>query len=93
MSTETIKFDIGNVVATPASLRAFSPDFIKTSFKKHATGDWGDLDAEDKAANEAALIHGDRILSAYIDAATDEKLYIITEADRSVTTLLLPSEY
>ena len=93
MSNETIKFDIGDVVATPASLRSFNHDFIKASFKKHATGDWGDLDAEDKAANEEALVCGDRIFSAYVDAATDEKLYIITEADRSVTTLLLPSEY
>ncbi|KPA90340.1 hypothetical protein ACMGT0_20210 [Pseudomonas sp. RHF3.3-3] len=61
---------------------------------RHLVGDWGDLDDEDKQSNKQALEHGLRLLSAYkIDAAGEDKLWIITEADRSCTTLLLPSEY
>jgi hypothetical protein len=55
-------------------------------------GDWGDLDEEDKRENEFSLQHGFRIFSSYILSSGD-KLWVITEADRSVTTLLLPDEY
>ena len=60
--------------------------------QRHLNGDWGDLDDEDRQANDAALIHGTRLLSSYRVAPT-VTLWIITEWDRSVTTLLLPSEY
>jgi len=59
---------------------------------RHHRGDWGDLDEEDKAANDQALIDGGRLFSAY-HSATGIKVWIITEADRSATTVLLPSEY
>jgi hypothetical protein len=59
---------------------------------RHSTGDWGDLEEADKQANEAALQAGDRILSAY-KLTGGHKLWIITEADRRATTILLPSEY
>jgi hypothetical protein len=59
--------------------------------RRHVRGDWGDLDLADKAANETALKHGGRILSAY--DTQGGRLWIITEADRSVTTILLPEEY
>lgn len=58
---------------------------------RHKTGDWGDLCEEDKKENDFALEHGYRLLSAY--KVGDEKIWIITEADRSVTTILLPEEY
>jgi hypothetical protein len=59
---------------------------------RHAAGDWGDLDEPDRRMNELALRHDERILSAY--ALTDgTRIYVITEADRSVTTILLPEEY
>ncbi|NWA28584.1 hypothetical protein HX866_27215 [Pseudomonas gingeri] len=61
---------------------------------RHLAGDWGDLEEEDKRSNEQALHDGTRLLSAYdIDAGDNRRLYIITEADRRVTTLLLPYEY
>lgn len=61
---------------------------------RHLSGDWGDIDEEDKLSNEQALQYGERLFSAYqIDAGDQKKLWIITERDRSVTTMLLPSEY
>lgn len=59
---------------------------------RHATGDWGGLDPADKRANDSALANGERLLSAY-PLRDGTKVWIITEWDRSVTTLLLPSDY
>ncbi len=88
------KFELGALVATPGAL-----ELLQTAGKqpldyiiRHLTGDWGDLDEHDRLVNESALLHGGRLLSSYI-IASDERLWIITEADRSATTLLLPSEY
>jgi hypothetical protein len=87
-------FDLGLVVATPGALDILrragqSPaDFIK----RHASGDWGDVDGHDEKQNWIALREGARILSSY-KTATNETLWVITEADRSSTCLLLPSEY
>lgn len=67
--------------------------FIFVSLGKYINCDWGDICAEDKTANDAALISGDRILAVYIFRKTQEKIWIITESDRSVTTILFPSEY
>lgn len=90
----TAKFSLGQTVATPGALEALqktgqSPmEFLS----RHVGGDWGDLCDEDKEANEEALIHGGRIFSAY-HLNDGEKIWIITEADRSSTCVLLPSEY
>ena len=59
---------------------------------RHAAGDWGEVDAEDWSLNDQAVLDGTRLLSAY-RTLKGEKLWVITEADRSSTTLLLPSEY
>ncbi len=59
---------------------------------QHVSGDWGGLDTEDKRENEFSLVHGFRLLSAYV-LRSCERIWIITEADRSVTTILLPDEY
>ena len=87
-------FPPGQIVATPGALRLLeetneSPlEFLS----RHLRGDWGDLCQEDKVENELSLKQGFRLMSSY--PITDrEKLWIITEADRSVTTLLLPEEY
>lgn len=62
--------------------------------KRHLAGDWGELCADDQASNQLALTHGDRLFSSYdIDTGDESKLWIITEADRSYTTLLFPSDY
>ena len=60
--------------------------------KRHVTGDWGELDEEDRRENEESIVHGLRLLSAYT-LSNGTRIWIITEADRSATTLLLPSEY
>jgi hypothetical protein len=88
------KFPLGQIVATPGALAALekSGEAPEKFLKRHAAGDWGEVDAEDKKLNDEAVAAGDRLLSAYT-TATGEKLWIISEADRSVTTLLLPDEY
>jgi len=88
------RFSLGQVVATPGSLIALSEagqtpqEFVR----RHQMGDWGDLDDEDRQENERSLKIGCRLLSAY-HLRDGTKIWIITEADRSATTLLLPSEY
>jgi hypothetical protein len=84
-------FSTGQLVATPGALDTFNEEFQLACLQRHLTGDWGDLDAEDRAENDRALKEGDRLLSSY--KLGDMKLWIITEWDRSVTTLLLPEEY
>jgi hypothetical protein len=84
---------LGRVVATPGALNLLS-DMGEDPFgyiARHAAGDWGDLCAFDRRQNEIALREGLRVLSAYDVLAG--RLWIITEADRSVTTILLPEEY
>src|SRR5687768_6977169 len=94
MASFSSKFPLGQVVATPRALEALqhtgqSPlDF----FTRHALGDWGELDDEDRRENERSLVEGFRLLSAY-HTNDGTRIWIITEADRSVTTLLLPEEY
>ena len=88
------RFSLGRLVATPGALRAFeaSGERPLPYIDRHLFGDWGDLDAEDCATNEDAIRLGLRILSAY-HLKDGAKLWIITEADRSSTCLLLPDEY
>jgi len=87
-------FPAGQIVATPGALALLeqankSPlEFLS----RHFRGDWGDLCQDDKAENELSLKYGFRLVSSY-QVMNTEKLWIITEADRSVTTLLLPAEY
>lgn len=87
-------FSLGQLVATPGALQALEAHQIAPSrlVSRHVTGDWGTVAPEDAAANEAALLHGDRLLSAY-EIAAGVRVWIITEHDRSVTTILLPEEY
>lgn len=85
------RFPVGMTYATPGAL-ALEVDLTRYLHRHHC-GDWGEeLCAEDKAANEQALKDGSRLLSCYRTPAGD-RLYIITEWDRSMTTILLPSEY
>jgi len=87
-------FPLGQIVATPGAIDALirANQDVQDFLNRHREGDWGDLQNEDKAENEFSLEHGFRILSSYTTAA-GEKLWVITEADRSATTLLLPEEY
>lgn len=85
------RFSLGNIGVTVGANDYFSAEQLTSALKRHCFGDWGDLNEEDKEANEFALREGSRIFSVY--EYPEGKLYIITEADRSQTTLLLPDEY
>ncbi len=89
---KTLKFPLGIVVATQGVLNTVKQEDIMRCIQRHSIGDWGDLCEEDKKLNEEALIHGDRLFSSYI-LSDNLKVYVITEWDRSVTTILLPEEY
>ena len=87
-------FELGQIVATPGALAALKKAGQQPGefLTRHVNREWGDLDEDDRRENEYSLEHGFRLLSAYKTNAGD-RLWIITEADRSVTTLLLPEEY
>jgi hypothetical protein len=84
---------LGKVVATPGALKLLSEmgEDLFGYIARHATGDWGELCAFDRRQNEIALRDGYRVLSSYDVPAG--RVWIITEADRSITTILLPEEY
>jgi hypothetical protein len=84
---------LGRVVATPGALRVLleAGETPLCYLARHASGDWGDLDTYDRKENELSLEHGWRIVSSYL--VGEKTIWIITEADRSATTILLPEEY
>ena len=84
-------FLLGRVGATPGVLDAVSMEELRSLLRRHAAGDWGDCGAEDAERNDLALANGARLLSVY--ETPGGKVWLITEADRSATTALLPSEY
>ena len=85
-------FKHGQIVATPGALILAEKGVNLLEYlERHLSGDWGDLDDEDKAENDFSVKNGFRILSAY--NTPSGRLWVITEADRSVTTFLLPEEY
>ena len=86
-----IKFPLGQIVITPIALGKLASDDILNALDRHVQGSWGDLDKDDKAENDIALEKGFRILSAY--SSNGIKFWIITEASREVTTVLLPEDY
>lgn len=90
------KFSLGKIFSSAGVHEIMSRDsafmkFVHSSLARHAKGDWGDLCEEDKRENELSLRKGFRLLSAYKN--DEHKIWIITEADRSVTTVLFPEEY
>lgn len=94
MAVVTRRFRLGRILGTPGALAALERagqtphEFLDL----HVQGNWGDIDEEDTRAKEAALRNGERLLSACWTAMR-ERLWVITEADRSLTTVLLPEEY
>jgi hypothetical protein len=88
------KFPLGQVVATPGALAAFqeAQDSFWPYLQRHCNGDWGEVVREDRAENELSLREGFRILSVYT-IKSGVKIWVLTERDRSVTTILLPEEY
>ena len=85
-------FQSGRIVATTAVLAAVPRSVINVALARHLSGDWGDMSDADRQANEQALKDGNRLFSAY-QVREDTRIWIITEADRSATTVLLPEDY
>lgn len=87
-------FSLGDIVSTPAAIEALEEANAHgiQYLQRHVTGDWGDLEPEDVKENELSVKQGFRILSVYV-LPTGVRIWIITEADRSSTTILLPSDY
>ncbi len=85
-------FPPGQIVITRNALNSLEQTDVDAGLARHLRGDWGDVDEEDRRTNDQSLKHGARLLSVY-HAANGTKFWIITEADRSATTILLPSDY
>ena len=93
----TALFPLGQVVATPGAITVMERCGIDPSdlLRRHVSGDWGDIDPEDAGLNDRAVRDGERLLSVYgaeIDGE-DNRIWLITEWDRSVTTILRPDDY
>lgn len=95
MSTQTRRtqrFSMGSVFITPNALEVLSTEEVNEALGRHLTGDWGDVDKDDWEENEFSIQKELRLLSVYHTAA-GAKFWIITEADRSSTTVLMPEDY
>ena len=92
-SLKTISFPIGQIVATPGALDLLDREAVNAAdlILRHQSGDWGNVSPEDAQENDLSVVNGARILSSY--PIGNERIWIITEADRSSTSLLLPEEY
>jgi hypothetical protein len=88
----TAKFKLGHTFVTPTARRTLDPADVLAAIHRHASGDWGDVCAEDREENEYSLTRDLRLFSVYHDRH-GTKFWIITEADRSATTVLLPDDY
>lgn len=89
---DDLKFKLGHLVSTTKAAAQIPHREIDNAIRRHAVGDWGDLCEEDVATNEYSLKHEGRLMSVY-KTDTDITFWIITEWDRSVTTVLLPEDY
>lgn len=88
----TVKVKIEKTVITPDALERIGTACVMRALLRHSRGDWGEVDEHDRQANEDALKDNARLLSVY-RSADGTKFWVITEADRSVTTVLLPEDY
>lgn len=85
-------FPLGQIVSTKSAFESLDPSDVLACLQRHGKGDWGDLTDDDKSLNDLALVDEGRLLSSYFDS-NGTKFWIITEWDRSVTTVLLPEDY
>lgn len=86
------KFPLGQTVITPSARDTLNPEDVVSAIARHASGDWGEVDEHDRRENDYSLTQSLRLLSVYHDR-NNVKFWIITEADRSATTILLPEDY
>jgi hypothetical protein len=91
---KSVRFQLGRLLSTPGALRALEKNNqgVLEFIQRHAKGDWGDVCEEDRKENELSLQYGFRLISVY-SLNDGTKIWIISEANRSATTLLLPEEY
>jgi hypothetical protein len=89
------RFELGVATTTPGALELLAATGTAPTelLRRHHDGDWGELDGHDRRENERSLRNGWRVLSSYPVGEGGRKVWIITEADRSSTTILLPEEY
>jgi hypothetical protein len=85
-------FSLGSVVITRAAASTLTREDVATALRRHSRGDWGELDAHDLEQNQLCLKNGGRLLSVY-RTKCGTRFYVITESDRSATTILLPEDY
>jgi hypothetical protein len=86
------RFELGQIVVTTDAAMKIPPGDIESALRRHSRGDWGDLDSKDRQQNDRAVERGGTIASIF-RATNGDKFYVLTEADRSVTTVLMPEEY
>lgn len=86
------RFPFGQLIITAAAAEVIPADEAVLALRRHAAGDWGELCPEDWARNDEALRNGDRLFSCYV-TQDKERFWIVTEANRRTTTVLLPSDY
>ena len=91
MAVQSASFPMGAVVITPNALGQLTPADVQLGLQRHQAGDWGDLGEEDWKENDDAVVNGRRLLSSYRSSGT--VFWIITEANRSATTVLMPDDY
>jgi hypothetical protein len=91
IALNTLKFPLGQVVITANAQGTLDPADVQQGLSRHARGDWGEVCPDDARENELSLTEGFRLLSVY--RSGDKRFWIITEADRSVTTVLMPEDY
>jgi hypothetical protein len=91
LTIENLKFPLGALVITANAEATLDPADVEQGISRHAAGDWGELCPEDRAENEHSLEHGGRLMSVY--RSRERRFWIITESDRSVTTVLMPEDY
>ena len=91
LTVPKLKFPLGQTVITANAQATLNPDDVRHGLERHASGDWGELCPEDALSNADALKHGGRLMSVYGQGKT--RFWIITECDRSVTTVLMPIDY
>lgn len=90
-TNETNRFSLGDIVLTQGAMASLKISEINGALKRHSKLDWGEVSPEEKACNDLAVVKGDTLHSVYTFGG--KKIWVITAYDRSVTTVLLPSEY
>ena len=87
------KFEIGELVVTPQAESHLTPRELARAIARHTDGDWGLVPPEDKDSNDASVVKGEGTLHSAYRSLAGERFWVVTEADRSVTTVLMPDDY